>query len=134
MRFSRPKSTRDSEANLIPLINIVFLLLIFFMLAGRLAPTELMALEPPRSDSLRSAPVTTLVVLVDQGGQIRLEGETLDEETLMDRIALHLADGPQSLQIKADAGLDAIQLLELLEQMRAAGAEELDLLTLARGG
>jgi biopolymer transport protein ExbD len=134
MRFSRPKSTRDSEANLIPLINIVFLLLIFFMLAGRLAPTELMALEPPRSDSLRSAPVTTLVVLVDQGGQIRLEGETLDEETLMDRIALHLADGPQSLQIKADAGLDAIQLLDLLEQMRAAGAEELDLLTLARGG
>jgi biopolymer transport protein ExbD len=133
MRFSRPKSTRDSEANLIPLINIVFLLLIFFMLAGRLAPTELMALEPPRSDSLRSAQVTKLVVLVDQGGQIKLEGETLDEETLMDRIALHLADGPQSLQIKADAGLDAIQLLELLEQMRAAGAEELDLLTLARG-
>jgi biopolymer transport protein ExbD len=134
MRFSRPKSTRDSEANLIPLINIVFLLLIFFMLAGRLAPTELMALEPPRSDSLRSAPMTALVVFVDQGGQIKLEGETLDEETLMDRIALHLADGPQSLQIKADAGLDAIQLLELLEQMRAAGAEELDLLTLARGG
>jgi biopolymer transport protein ExbD len=134
MRFSRPKPTRDSEANLIPLINIVFLLLIFFMLAGRLAPTELMALEPPRSDRVRSAQVTTLVVLVDQGGQIRLEGETLDKETLAERIALHLADGPQRLQIKADAGLDAIQLLDLLEQMRAAGAEELDLLTLARGG
>ncbi len=134
MRFSRPKPTRDGEANLIPLINIVFLLLIFFMLAGRLAPTELMALEPPRSDSLRSAQVTTLVVLVDQGGQIRLEGETLDKETLAERIALHLADGPQSVQIKADAGLDAMQLLDLLEQLRAAGAEELDLLTLARGG
>jgi biopolymer transport protein ExbD len=134
MRFSRPKPTRDSEANLIPLINIVFLLLIFFMLAGRLAPTELMALEPPRSDSLRSAQVTTLVVLVDQSGQIRLEGETLDKETLAERIALHLADGPQSVQIKADAGLDAMQLLDLLEQLRAAGAEELDLLTLARGG
>jgi biopolymer transport protein ExbD len=134
MRFSRPKPTRDSEANLIPLINMVFLLLIFFMLAGRLAPTELMALEPPRSDSLRSAQVTKLVVLVDQSGQIRLEGETLDEETLAERIALHLTDGPQRLQIKADAALDAMQLLNLLEQMRAAGAEELDLLTLARGG
>jgi biopolymer transport protein ExbD len=134
MRFPRPKPTRDSEANLIPLINIVFLLLIFFMLAGRLAPTELMALEPPRSDSLRSAQVTTLVVLVDQSGQIRLEGETLDEETLAERIALHLADGPQPLQIKADAALDAMQLLDLLERLRAAGAEELDLLTLARGG
>jgi biopolymer transport protein ExbD len=134
MRFPRPKPTRDSEANLIPLINIVFLLLIFFMLAGRLAPTELIALEPPRSDSPRGAQVTTLMVLVDQRGQISLEGEPLDNETLAERIALDFANGPQPLQIKADAALDAMQLLDLLERLRAAGAEELDLLTLARGG
>jgi biopolymer transport protein ExbD len=134
MRLKRPEPAGDSEANLIPLINVVFLLLIFFMLAGRLAPTEPIALEPLRSDSPQGARAAPLVVLIDRAGRIRLNGEPLDDTTLAGRIAEILADGPRRIQIKADAALDALRLVALLEQLRAAGAEEVDLLTLARGG
>jgi biopolymer transport protein ExbD len=132
MRLKRPKPVADSEANLIPLINVVFLLLIFFMLAGRLAPTEPVAVDPPRSDSPQSARATPLVLLIDRTGQIRLDGELLDETTLAARVADRLANGPPHLQIKADATLEALRLVDLLELLRAAGAEEIDLLTLAR--
>lgn len=134
MRLKRPKPAGDSEANLIPLINVVFLLLIFFMLAGRLAPNDQVALDPPRSDSPQGARATSLVVLIDRAGRIRLNGELLDDTRLTERIAEILADGPLRIQIKADAALDALRLVALLEQLRAAGAEEVDLLTLARGG
>ncbi|RKT47150.1 ExbD/TolR family protein [Thiocapsa rosea] len=132
MRLKRPKPAADSEANLIPLINIVFLLLIFFMLAGRLAPTESIVLEPPRSVSPQSARATPLVILIDRTGQIRFNGEMVDDTTLAERVAEIVADVPPHLQIKADATLEALRLVDLLEHLRAAGAEDIDLLTLAR--
>jgi biopolymer transport protein ExbD len=134
MRLKRPEPPGDSEADLIPLINVVFLLLIFFMLAGRLAPTDLIALEPPRSDSHQGARATPLVILIDRTGQMRLNGEPLDDATLAGHVADLLADNPRHIQIKADATLEALRLVDLLEQLRAAGAEEIDLLTMARGG
>ena len=133
MRLKRFKPAADSEANLIPLINVVFLLLIFFMLAGRLAPTESIAVDPPRSDSPQGARATPLALLIDRTGQISLNGELLDDAILAERVTEILADGPPHLQIKADATLEALRLVDLLEQLRAAGAEDIDLLTLARG-
>ena len=46
--LSRPKT---SEEGVLPLINVVFLLLIFFMLAGRLASVDPFRTEPPLSAS-----------------------------------------------------------------------------------
>ncbi|WP_296704309.1 ExbD/TolR family protein [Thiocapsa sp. UBA6158] len=131
--MKRSKPAADSEANLIPLINVVFLLLIFFMLAGRLAPTESIAVDPPRSDSPQGTRATPLALLIDRTGQISLNGEPLDDAVLAERVTEIIADGPAHLQIKADATLEALRLVDLLEQLRAAGAEDVDLLTLARG-
>ena len=132
MRFTRPRATRDSEPNLIPLINVVFLLLIFFMLAGRLAPSERATPESPRSDSPRGTRPAALVILIDRTGQVSLNGEPVDELRLAARIAGGIG-GRRRVQVKADARLDAMRLIGLLNRLRAAGAEELDLLTLPRG-
>ncbi|HSO82986.1 biopolymer transporter ExbD [Thiocapsa sp.] len=132
MQLKRSKPAADSEANLIPLINVVFLLLIFFMLAGQLTPTESIALAPPRSDSPQSARAAPLVLLIDRTGRISLDGELLDDTTLAERVAEKLAESLPHVQIKADATLEALRLVDLLEQLRAAGVEDIDLLTLAR--
>ena len=43
-----PKRPRSTEDNILPLINVVFLLLIFFMLAGVLTQSPPFSLTPPR--------------------------------------------------------------------------------------
>lgn len=131
MRFKRPSGSRDGEPTLIPLINVVFLLLVFFMLAGRLDPGERAALEPPRSDSAGDARPATLLVVIDRWGQVSLNGEPLDDLSLAARVADAVGDRHR-LQIRADARLKARRLIELLDRLSAAGAEELDLLTLGR--
>lgn len=45
------RGTANPDDNLIPLINIVFLLLIFFMVAGQIAPQQDMTIDPPESAS-----------------------------------------------------------------------------------
>ena len=46
-RINPPRAQRPSEENVLPLINIVFLLLIFFMIAGALSVTAPFELDPP---------------------------------------------------------------------------------------
>lgn len=134
MKFTRKAPRPDSEGNLIPLINVVFLLLIFFMLAGRLTPSEPTALTPPQSDSPHGAQPAARVILIDRDGQITLNGIPMDDDALAARLAEDAAGDGQPVQIKADAALDALRLIGLLQRLRAAGIQQIDLLTLARGG
>lgn len=133
MKFKRKAPGREDEANLIPLINVVFLLLIFFMLAGRFAPSEPTDLTPLQSDSPQGAQPTTRVILIDRAGQMTMNGDPFNEETLAERFAERQPEDTPPLQIKADAALDAMRLIGLLERLQAAGVEQIDLLTLARG-
>ena len=50
MRFEPPRPRNDEE-RILPLVNVVLLLLIFFMLAGRLAASDPFEIAPPRSAS-----------------------------------------------------------------------------------
>lgn len=133
MRLSaRPRRRDDDESNLIPLINVVFLLLIFFMLAGRLARPDPADLTPPESGSAETV-TAGWALLIDAAGQFTVDGEPLAAAGLEAWLQTRLSDpatGP--LQVKADARLEATQLITVLERLRAAGVEELQLLTVAR--
>ncbi len=50
MQISSPPRSRD-DANLLPMINVVFLLLIFFLISAQLAPPEPFAVTPPDARS-----------------------------------------------------------------------------------
>jgi biopolymer transport protein ExbD len=132
MRLRRPTPARDSEASLIPLINIVFLLLIFFMLAGRLAPSDPAEIAPPQSSSPERTAETRLILVIDRQGEIWLDGTQIDDQTLVARIAERPLGEDASLHIKADSAVSAARLMALLSRLRDAGAEQIDLLTLAR--
>lgn len=133
MRLSTRMHRRgDDESNLIPLINVVFLLLIFFMLAGRLARPDPAGLTPPESGNTETV-AAGWVLLIDAAGQFTADDEPLDATNLAAWVQTRLHDpatGP--LQVKADARLKAAQLITVLERLRAAGVEELQLLTVAR--
>jgi biopolymer transport protein ExbD len=132
MRLRRPKPGRDSEASLIPLINIVFLLLIFFMLAGRLAPSDPAEIAPVRSSSPERAVATPLVVVIDRQGELWKDGARIDDQALVEQVAGRPPEDDRRLHIKADAGVSAVRLMDLLARLRDAGAEQIELLTLAR--
>lgn len=73
----RSRRSADEDARVLPLINIVFLLLIFFMVTGHMiiiSPTDN---DPVRSDT-RGAPVAgSLVLFVDSQRRFALDGQFL---------------------------------------------------------
>ena len=92
MRFTRPRPRREQESSLIPLINIVFLLLIFFMIVGTITPPDAFPVDPPTSQQSRLEESGALQLLIDAEGRIALDGEVLAPDQLEERLRERLAE------------------------------------------
>lgn len=124
MRLRRRPSPPEGE-NVLPLINVVFLLLVFFMVAGALERSDLFAVEPPESGVSAETDVNEGVLLMAADGRLALDGTPVEREDLPKVLAT--LDGAP-LKLKADAQAEALQVVALLEDLRAAGVETVTLL------
>lgn len=133
IRLPHTHTTPYNEDNLIPLINIVFLMLIFFMVAGQIQSRDGLAIDPPFADNrpLSDTETRTLAILAD--GQLVIDDKTVTSEELTAYLAglKKPATEPNVLLIKADRLLPAAKLHATLVQVREAGFTTIRLLTLA---
>jgi biopolymer transport protein ExbD len=132
MHFPQRRSA-PTEERILPLINVVFLLLIFFMLAGTLAVREPFAVTAPNSSSETPPETEPRRLLLGADGRLALDGEVLDQPALVAAIAAAVAADPGlRVELKADAQAPGNRVVALLEALRGAGLEQVSLMTQAR--
>jgi biopolymer transport protein ExbD len=134
LRFRLPPR-RDAEERILPLINVVFLLVAFFMVAGRLSAPEPLAITPPRSTSEVPAETGAVVVHVDAAGRVALDGTLVTAEALAAALSERSRHpgAPLAVQLEADADAEAAAVVAVLQQLRGAGLERLALVTIPAG-
>ena len=133
--LSRPRRRTSEDDRILPLINVVFLLLIFFMVAGRLAASDPFAIEPPASGSEGAAEPRDLVVLLGADGRLALDGQEMAKAALAAAVAQRLAAaGGLPVRHKAGGRTEADAVVAVMELLREAGVERLQLLTVPGGG
>jgi len=103
----------------IALINIVFLMLIFFLVAGTLAQPLDSDLKLVNTKDLDSRPPPDALV-VHEDGHLSYQGDIISSATAyaeaMDEIAL------RQVRLVPDRNLDADRLIEVSRNLRQAGA------------
>ncbi|MAA70112.1 MAG: biopolymer transporter ExbD [Bermanella sp.] len=119
----------SSDDNMIPLINIVFLLLIFFMVAGQIKAQPDQAITLPSTAQLESAQAQTLRLELFADGQLMLNGELIEVASLKSKIDLESAG---SIALFADARVTAKQLDELLSEFANTPQWSIELYTLEK--
>lgn len=130
MQLPAPEHGPEQD-NLLPLINIVFLLLIFFMLTGALHAIDYFELRPPTSASEAAAQDDFPVVLVNSAGELAIDNVAVDETDLQLKILDTLAERPDVVvRLKADGQVDAVRVVEVMELLEAVGVQLVILLTL----
>ncbi len=125
-------SQSNPDAGVIPLINVVFLLLVFFMVAGQIQISDPVELEPARSQEPQvqeHPPLATL--FIDQQGLLFLEQSPISLEQLTSELSgLYQASeaAEQSwLQIKTDARTQVQQLRPVFQAIRESGMTQIHL-------
>lgn len=123
----------DSQLNLAPMIDVVFLLLIFFMVATTFATLEeQIDLDLPVAES-GEAPIEIpdeLIVDVDRDGNLFLAGSAVDEgalANLLQRTARRDPDTP--VTVRGDEALNFGRIVAVLDLCRVAGLSNAGLRT-----
>ncbi len=119
-----PAPSRPPRENIVPMINVVFLLLIFFLMSAQIAPPDPFDIIPPEAAGADTpVPGDTLFVAAD--GAVSYAGETGDGAWAA--LVGHAPDTP--LMIRADAGLQAQILAAMLPRLASLGLTDVSLIT-----
>ena len=125
----------DETDAVLPLINVVFLLLIFFIMTGALTAVDYFNVDPPTSASLTEGDLDDTVILVGSDGRLAIDNSEVDEIDLQLSVSDKLtANADAIFRIKADGRVDAARVVEVMELIEAVGVQRVLLLTLGPDG
>ena len=121
-----PSETRPkSSAWVLQFINIVFLILLFFMVGGTIAETPNPDILPPITLQSSSTSPPQDALYIDANGEIRFHGQVLALEGFVATVA----KADEQFSIVADRRLPAHVLLKIIAKLNAAGLIDLKLIT-----
>ncbi|MDH5484474.1 MAG: biopolymer transporter ExbD [Gammaproteobacteria bacterium] len=117
--------------NLTPLIDIVFLLLIFFMLTSHFVREEAINIELPKAETGEKLENNnTLEVVVRDDGVYLYENTEMDAVTLETVLRQQLSQRRDKvIRIKGDRAARLGNAVELIDLSRKAGAQGVDIVT-----
>lgn len=120
----------NSDDNLIPLINIVFLLLIFFMVAGQVREQTAAGLELPERARTEQPAATPLKVEINRRGELFVNGRATATSALAAALAPYQRERPP-VAVLADRELVAATLGPILLTLQQEGFTAVRLYTRA---
>ncbi|MBC8873445.1 MAG: biopolymer transporter ExbD [Planctomycetes bacterium] len=102
MRLTKHKRPTTAGMNMTPMIDIVFLLIIFFMTVSQVSEINKERLELPKLKGSEDQKRVSLTVNVDQSGDIVVSGNRITNSELLTFVSLELAkvgDDPDRLAV-----------------------------------
>jgi len=129
MQIRQSQTEEEAPINLMPLIDMVFLLLIFFLVATTFAREERdNTLQLPGTDSARplSALPKYVIINVAADGTTKVGGLPYDREALGDMLKIVAKDQPdRDILIRADERGVIKHFAEIVDLCHKAGINEL---------
>ncbi len=116
MRKYRVKKT-DLDMNLAPLIDVVFLLLIFFMVASTINMNEVQAtIQLPGTNTVEGKSTDEIVLYITKEGQLFLEKEKIGWEQLSNTLYdLMIKNETREVTVYADKEVEFQYIVNMLD-------------------
>ena len=127
MKLRRPPRSTHSET-IITLIDVVFFLLVFFMLIGRMDATAPFEVTPPTAFTGADMPAGGATVSVAANGALALDGTLIDGAEIDAALTRQIAQNPQLLiRINASRDAELRHVLPLVQRFERLGAQDVAL-------
>ena len=124
------KEKTPFKLDMIPMINIVFLLLIFFMLTATTPSKEGKKVELPKARTGEKSNKQYLTVTIDKNGSIQLAGNIMSLDTLPSQLEKKIGGKENTvISIHADKEIEFELFGKVIEIAKQAGAEDFILAT-----
>ncbi|PIP96377.1 MAG: biopolymer transporter ExbD [Bdellovibrio sp. CG12_big_fil_rev_8_21_14_0_65_39_13] len=129
MKF-KDHGEENSNIDISPLIDMVFILLIFFMVSTTFVKDMKLDLERPGASSATPASSKSVRLFIDKSAQVYMDGQSIRPWVIQSKLKEQFQQGvSKSVLVVTDAGVSADKLLEVVDQARLAGATDVGVAT-----
>jgi biopolymer transport protein ExbD len=116
--------------NIAPLVDVVFLLLLFFMLTSHLIQEPAIKIKLPESKTAEAQNELVKTILITKNSEIYFMDKRIDIENLQRAIMESISDSKKdSVRIKADREADVGLLVKIIDEVRLSGITDFSIVT-----
>ncbi|BCX82558.1 biopolymer transport protein ExbD [Methylomarinovum caldicuralii] len=134
MRRLRQDSETESHIDISPLIDVVFILLIFFVVTTTFVKDMNLEIERPSAASASLAPSKAVRIYIDSQGQVYIDNQPVRVWMVQSRVRGLLHEGADSVLVVTDEKVPSGRLVEVVDQARLAGAKNVGVATEQEAG
>ena len=136
MKLRNYRETKQPDLNIIPMIDIMFFLLVFFMLSTMyLLEQKIIPVNLPQATSATIDNKTNFTVTLKDDGSIYLEDQQTDIQTLLMQATKEQKNNPSfAIIIRADKDINYDKVVSFIDTLKKAGITRFGLATNGAGG
>jgi len=132
LEFDQPIKNRR-WLDLAPMIDVIFLLLIFFMLTSIYAK-PVIPVELPQAGSSQEQEKTSIDIVIDSSGSMAINGKSTSEE-MFAKTLLGMTNNPETafITLYADQNISFGRFLSIMDKTRLCGINNVSIATIRPG-
>lgn len=135
MEFVPAKKGRGAMINITSLIDVMFLLLIFFMVTSTFKNQPAIDLALPRSSTAQEVLLAPTIIYLTRDGQLFLDNVTVSKQELSARLRqLQAATGEDQVVLRADEQAEHGAVVGLIDLIKESGYRRVSLAARPDGG
>lgn len=134
--WTQRKRAEESTLDMTPLVDVVFLLIIFFMLSTTFIVLPGIRVDLPKASSERiTLEPEEIVLSVDEKGALYFNKDRVDDETVLQRLRVaSQSDKEVQILLKGDTRSNYGRVVELLDMIRQCQLHRVAIMTRKKRG
>src|SRR5210317_499315 len=114
----------DTELDMTPMLDIVFIMLIFFIVTTSFVKESGVAVSTPQAQTASQQENTNIFIAITTEGEVWIDRRPVDPRSVRAIVARLHADNPEgSVIIQSDENASTGMLVDVMDQVRLAGVE-----------
>lgn len=112
----------ETELDMTPMLDIVFIMLIFFIVTTSFVKEAGIEVNPPTASTAESQDNANIFIAINAQGEVWIDKRQVDKRTVRAVVARLHANNPEgSVVIQADEASSTHDLIAVMDQVRLAG-------------
>lgn len=126
MRRRRKNQEEDGGIDLTPMLDVVFIMLIFFIVTTSFVKESGLDVNRPSASTAKKKERASILVAISQNGEIWIQKRRVDIRSVRANIERLHAESPEgTVVIQADKTSETGVLVDVMDQIRLAGVESI---------
>ena len=116
------------EPNITPMLDVVFILLIFFIVTANFIKDPGLEINRPDSETAEITENAAILIAIGPAGEIYMDGRRIDVRQVKANVIRLMAENPQgAVVMQADEKATAEKIIAVMDDVREAGVIDISI-------